>query len=240
MNDRYRHNGRLLALAFGVVLTPIFTCGAPTPAPPRPAVTVYASFDADDEGWTALFADHPDDLGSADYDLVAHWATIPDVGGGGLRLAGTNRSDDLWMSIVRPVERLQLGCYALSGTVSIATDVPPGMIGAGGAPGEDVTVKAGASTESPGTYVDPLGFRRLTVDKGEQANDGQQAVAIGHLASAATDGSRFVVKTMSVPDGVRVRVGPEGVAWVIIGSDSGYEGRSDFYVDEVALTLTPC
>jgi hypothetical protein len=74
--------------------------------------------------------------------------------------------------------------YQVSFIVEFATDVPTGCGGAGGSPGESVYVKAGASSVEPSSSVDQLGWLRMNIDKGNQANGGASAVVIGNVANS--------------------------------------------------------
>ena len=65
-----------------------------------------------------------------------------------LFISGVNRSDDLFMFYKGQVGGLQGGTtYQVSFQVEFATIAPSGCIGVGGAPGENVYIKAGATTE---------------------------------------------------------------------------------------------
>ena len=72
------------ALAFGIALS--LSCSGPTDA-------------TGPQGWVAGFADYPAD-NEATFFLEADYQALPaplDSSQGALYIAGTNRSDDLWM-----------------------------------------------------------------------------------------------------------------------------------------------
>jgi len=67
--------------------------------------------------------------------------------------------------------------------VEIATRTPSGCFDIGGAPGESVWIKAGA------TGVEPLpiligGDLRMNVDVGNQSQGGENAVVLGNVANS--------------------------------------------------------
>ncbi len=91
-------------------------------------------------------------------------------------ISGNNHSDDLWMYHKGHVAGLEPNRrYTVRFEVEIATSVASGCVGVGGAPGEDVTVKAGASTIEPGAVIIG-GDWRMNIDKGQQANGGENAL----------------------------------------------------------------
>lgn len=229
----------VVASAMLVVATAI-SCTDGSTSSRRP-LTVESTFERDADGWSTLFADHPNDLSEADYNLVGTVTAIPDNLGTGYLLGGTNRSDDLWMSIIKKVDGLEEGCYDIAGAVTLATNAPASQVGVGGAPGEAVTLKLGASVQQPTTSVDDLGIRRLNIDVGNQTVGGKQAAVVGSVESEETSGEKYVLKTATLEPGtVTVDVGSRGEAWILFGSDSGFEGRTEYYVVDVSVTFTPC
>ena len=101
-----------------------------------------------------------------------------------LFISGVNRSDDLFMFFKGPVDGLSPGArYDVTVSVEIATDVPAGCVGVGGAPGESVWVKVGATAVEPvpvrhGTYL------RMNIDVGNQSAGGSEGVVLGNVANS--------------------------------------------------------
>ena len=116
-----------------------------------------------------------------------------------------------------------------------------GAVGVGGAPGESVFIKAGATTSEPGTIVD-RGFVLADFDKGNQSVDGASARLLGHagVRKALDDPS---VKLKLLPWGRRepvvVQAGPDGRIWAIVGSDSGFEGSTELWIVRAQVRVTP-
>ena len=106
----------------------------------------------------------------------------------GLYLSGINRSDDLFMFVRTPLAGLRPDTYyAATFSVLIESITPPGLVGVGGAPGESVFIKAGASTVKPRKVTRDGSFYVLNVDKGNQSSEGDNAVVIGDLANPLVD-----------------------------------------------------
>ena len=119
-----------------------------------PAGTLVREFDfsSSDQGFASGFADLPEGYDPALYNLVADHRNLPaELGGGkGLFISGANRSADLWMFWKKKITGLQPNTeYQVVLDLEIASNVAVGMTGVGGAPGESVYVKAGASQAEP-------------------------------------------------------------------------------------------
>src|SRR5688572_16762834 len=132
------------------------------------------------EGWTHGFADYP--VGEEAFHELefAHRALPPALGGGrsGLYLSGNNHSDDLFMFVKAPVDGLESAtAYDVRLQVRIASKAPKGAVGIGGAPGESVVFKAGATAVEP-VPVAVDGTQRMNVDIGSQATGGADAVVL--------------------------------------------------------------
>ena len=164
--------------------------GTGGPAPKHPQVLVLdgpeAGFDFDDdaEGWTVGFADLPVRFDRSTFELNYGHRPLPDsLGGSGIFVQGHNRSADLFMFLKRQVGGLKPSTsYAVSVSIDLATNVPAGLIGIGGAPGESVFVKAGASTIEPTVEEGDNQHLRMNIDKGNQSQGGESMVVMGNVA----------------------------------------------------------
>src|ERR1700752_1586221 len=123
------------------------------------------------QGWTAGFADYPPatDPDGALYELRASWRLLPRKLTRGpiyaYYLPGHNRSDDLFMFIKRRLtvkDGIVAGqTYRIEFTIPAASNAPTGCIGIGGAPGESVALKAGASAIEPLAVLQQNGWLRM-------------------------------------------------------------------------------
>ena len=158
-----------------------------------------AEFNDGLDGWSGGFADYP--VGSdVDYHLEWGWRLLPEpFSGHGFHLAGTNRSDDLFMFLKKRITGLLPETEYLFGVeVTFATNAPNGCAGAGGAPGESVYLKAGISVEEP-LPVQKGGDWRMNIDKGNQGTDGKDARVIGNIANSSgqCSGTPYELKTVT-------------------------------------------
>jgi len=190
--------------------------------------------------WEAGFADYP--VGEdAVYKLEADYRPLPQPLGparSGLFIAGHNYSDDLWMQYKLPVSLPANRTFFVRFDVETATNAVSGCVGVGGAPGEGVTVKAGVSIAEPDREVEG-GMWRLTVDKGQQSSAGKDAVVIGNLASSRTCEQTPQWEIKRLHGSMTFATDSTGRAWLLVGTDSGYESRSEVYYTRFRATFDP-
>ncbi|HEX6375644.1 MAG TPA: hypothetical protein VFZ91_07975 [Allosphingosinicella sp.] len=208
------------------------------------------SFAAGIDGFTADFADYSpgQEIGPNGILFNSEFRRLPAPLDNrfGLLVAGTNRSDDLFMFIWREVSGLVPGrSYRVATEVTIATNVPAGCAGIGGAPGESVVIKAGASPVRPAKAINAAGNVGVNFDKdaGPLTVGGNQVFTIGDFSGGGgTCGQGvYAPKTLRSPDDriPTLTADSGGRLWIVIGTDSGFEDRTEIYYLEGAVTFTP-
>ena len=199
------------------------------------------SFSTNGQGWEGDFCDYP--VGEeAFFELAWGWENLPttiDALDKGLFLSGNNHSDDLFMFVKRRIEGLQPDTqYALLFSVIIESNVPPGhAFGIGGSPGKSVFFKAGASSIEP-IKIAHRNYYVLNVDKGNQSQAGENTLVIGDIENTSTDpfDPHFVPKELKNENPLLVKSDHEGRIWIFLGTDSGFEGLTKFYIAKVSLS----
>ena len=220
---------------------PAIVPAEPTVEPIPDELTFDYRFELDDEGWTTGFADLPVNWTQDLYELEGEYRQLPiDLVGGGIYLQGHNRSDDLFMYVTKQVSGLVPESeYQIEFTLDLATNVPGGLMGIGGSPGESVFVKGGATTNKPIASDDGTGLLLLNVDKGFQASDGNEMVAIGNITHPDVVGEEFKIKTLDNSFNPLAAITDEnGQLWLIAGTDSGFEGLTRIYFTGINFHLT--
>ena len=200
------------------------------------------SFETDADGWLVDFADLPEEYDQSIFELDGGHRALPDgLDGAGIYAQSHNRSDDLFMYLKRRVDGLTpAASYTVSATVELATNAALASIGIGGSPGSSVFVKAGASTAEPESAPDRTGHLRMTIDKGNQSRGGSQMAVLGNVGHPQIVGNEFRLKILDSMDRpVVVKADDSGSAWLIVGTDSGFEGLTRLYYDRISFTLTP-
>ena len=188
------------------------------------------------------FADLPEDYDQSIYELDGGHRALPDgLDGAGVFVQGHNRSDDLFMYLKRRVDGLTpAASYTASASVDLATNAALTSVGIGGSPGSSVFVKAGASTAEPEAAPDSTGHLRMSIDKGNQSRGGSQMAVLGTVGHPDILGDEFRLKTLDNMDSpVVIKTDDSGSAWLIVGTDSGFEGLTRLYYDRISFTLTP-
>lgn len=221
--------------------------GGPAPEQPQEAegdgtqVGLTFDFEDDAEGWIVGFADLPVDFDQSIFELDHGHRPLPDgLGGSGIYVQGHNRSDDLFMFVKRQVGGLRPNTsYMVSVAIDLATNVPAGLVGIGGSPGESVFVKAGASTVEPMAGEGDNQHLRMNIDKGNQARGGKSMVVLGNVAHPEVQGRKYRIKTLDNKDlPLEVDTDSEGRVWLIVGTDSGFEGLSALYYARIDYVLS--
>jgi hypothetical protein len=205
------------------------------------------TFSKDRAGWEGDFTDYPVNQESF-YELAWGWENLPtpllaptgECLEKGLFLSGNNHSDDLFSFVRCKIGELQPNAwYEIDVSVLIESNTPEGGVGIGGAPGESVYFKIGASTEEP-KKVAIDGFYSLNFDKGEQSQGGKEAVVVGNLAMPEVDPDhpRYCPKEFHTEPPLKVQSDQEGQLWLFLGADSGFEGRTKFYIAQVRAQIS--
>ena len=210
---------------------------------PDEALTFDFDFDQGPQGFVAGFADYPPARVN-DFELTSgHRALPPPLRPrSGLFISGINRSADLFMFFKGPITGLRPGArYAVEVGTEISTATPAGCAGIGGPPGESVWIKAGASVEEPAAVPDGS-YLRMNIDIGNQSQGGTQAVVLGDIANSRSceQPPAWELKALGpASPPAAITVPADGRVWVIIGADSGFEGRTEIYFTRASAVLTP-
>lgn len=197
-------------------------------------------FSEDDGGFIPVFSDYPDEPDVEQfYEFRAGHEEVPVADAGkGLFISGNNHSDDLFMGYYKELTGLTPETeYQFTVRFKLATNVEGGMIGIGGSPGESVFVKCGVASEKPENELDELNHFRLNLDKGGQSQDGSDMAVVGMLAKTETNRpGEYEFNTIETS--TAARTDEEGRAYLVIGTDSGFEGVTTYYLDDIFVSWT--
>jgi len=226
---------RIASLALSAVLA----AGPSGAAAAGAVVDIEVDFSAWNSRWTGAASDHI--AATAPSEVVFRMEELPaPADGRGVLIAGRNHSDDLFLYIKRRFEGMRpVTAYHLAFTLRYVSNAPKGCAGVGGAPGESVWMKVGASFQEPRTVVLD-GSYVTNFDHGVQAGDGHDMVVVGTLATSATDCGRRRFEEKTGTGTLRsVRTDGSGRLWLIVGMDSGYEAASRVYLRSLTVRATP-
>lgn len=205
------------------------------------------SFERSTNHFFPIFADYP--RGQEQFyelDYVYEALPAPLAGRRGVRLSGNNHSDDLAMLITREMGGLAPNsAYRLELEVELASNTPSGCFGTGGSPGESVWIKLGASTIEPfaPTVVEGgVEMKRFNIDFGRQSSSGEDAIVVGTLGNGQSceDAGTWTLRTLSTQgQPFTATTDANGALWLIAGSDSGFESRTDWYITALRVRYRP-
>lgn len=203
------------------------------------------TFDEGPEGWRGAFADYPSGR-EQDFRLSFEHRALPaeaGTSGMGLYLEGDNRSDDLFMYLTREVSGLSPRTeYALTFELVLVSNAGTGCTGIGGAPGESVYLKVGAAPVEPSPSADSGGVLRLNIDKGSQSKGGANAQVIGNIANGVrecADPPFTSINRSNTGSPFLISTDEQGVLWLLVGTDSGFEGTTTLYYDSIRVLVEP-
>ena len=205
------------------------------------ATRLEFDFAQSDHGFVAGFADYPQNP-DTDYQLTNSWQARPSNLGGAsaLFISGVNHSDDLFMYWKKQLTGLPPNTsVVLTMEIELASKYAEGLVGTGGAPGEAVTVKAGAVPFEPQAVVDPrAGEWRMNLDKGNQAGGGANMSVIGDVAKP-DDGTENYAMLLRHQHGqpITVTTASDGSLWLIFGTDSGFESQTALYYTRLSVWI---
>lgn len=194
-------------------------------------------FEEGDSDFLPIFADLPAVEGTEEfYELEHGHVTVPVEGAGkGMFLSGNNHSDDLFMGYYKELAGLTPGeRYVFQVAFQLATDVEGGLIGIGGSPGSSVYVKGGVTAQKPVAAETEEQYYRLNLDKGNQGTGGADMALLGDIEKydpqrpGEYEFKTFAFSAEAVP-------GEDGKVYLILGTDSGFEGTSSWYADNISV-----
>jgi len=212
-------------------------------APPVPtAATITIDFSKGIDGWTAGVADYKDD--NEPTETGAGWSKLPPpVGGTGYYLISHNNSDDLFTFTKRQFSGLVPNAkYTVTFEMTYATNAATGCFGVGGARGENVYMVAGAATDEPKVVKQSSDNRyRLNFDHGDQAVSGKQGKVLGTQGIEGLDcgGTEFAKATRKSEEAIAFTADKDGKFWIVLGTDSAFEGTNDIYLLGAVASIKP-
>jgi hypothetical protein len=236
-----------VALALMTLLI-AFSAAALAQGTPAPLSFSY-DFRSGAEGWQADFADYPP-AQRPFFELSAEIRPLPaelGINGTGFHIQGKNLSDDLFMFLKR---RLTVAdgvvpgqTYQVTFTLVFASNAQSGCIGVGGAPGESVLMKAGASPAEPQVITAPVSdprvspWARLNVDKSGLAASVSSNIANGLPCNPFS--SPYVSIQRQHQHTSLVNASSQGELWLLVGTDSGFESTTSLYYQRIDVNLVP-
>lgn len=202
---------------------------------------VVIDFNADHHDFSALFSDYPQGQ-EGFFELASSYQQLPTPyeDKHGYRLYGSNRSDDLFMGLYGKIDNLKPAKrYNLSFKATIVTNIQSNCAGIGGPPGESVYIKVATHSEQPKNSLKD-GMYRLNWDVGTQGERGEHSQVVGDISNGidCMAENRYIAKEMSSEASIPVMANDNGDVWIMVGSDSGFEGPSELFISHISVAFT--
>lgn len=190
-------------------------------------------------GWTEGFSDYP--VGEDEfYEIDFQWVSLPEPLNSNeksLFITGNNHSDDLFMFIKKKITGLLPNTiYQVTFDVEFASIYPTNHAGVGGAPGEGVVMKVGAVNFEPEVFEIQNRWD-INIDKGNQSVGGKDMFVVGHVGVADDTIEYTLISNNNFSKPKMVKTNNSGEAWVIIGTDSGFESTTAIYYNNIVIRM---
>jgi hypothetical protein len=206
----------------------------------NPDTSFTYSFEQSTEGWGAGFSDYPKDWDKNRLEFEFEYETLPaevNKAGKALRVSGRNISDDLFLFVKKKLTRLEPNhTYKVSFKIELASKYPEQSVGIGGSPGSSVYLKAGGSTIEP-QPIEVDNDIRMNIDKGNQSQGGNNMVVLGNIGIPSSDDKYQLITRNNNQKPIDITTNNDGSLWIIIGTDSGFEGVTNLYYDTIEVDL---
>lgn len=230
----------------GLLIFLVASCGIDDEPGGFRIISYTFDFNTSQHDWVPGFADFP--AGPEDstfYELQFAYTAEPESQKNSLMMSGNNHSDDLFMYVKRKLTNLDPNTpYTLTYEVDLASNAEEGSVGAGGSPGQSVFLKAGASKEEPKSVIEGDYFV-MNIDKGNQSRSGSDMLVIGDISIPAGSSGYELISRTNAPGNNNTYNMPlvaysnaDGEMWLIVGTDSGYEGVTTVYYTSINVVLS--
>ena len=126
--------------------------------------------------------------------------------------------------------------------ITAASSAGSGCVGIGGSPGDSVYLKAGATPSAPRVELDSSNLYQVNFDKGQQSQSGAAASVagtIGNGSSNCSESAPFRTLAWQHAHPEVVTSNEFGELWLVVGTDSAFEGKTTLYYQAIEAVLTP-
>ncbi len=196
------------------------------------------NFNSSTADWVGGFADYPEGV-EEDWGFAVTHSFLPsplDTTKKGVRISGSNHSDDLFMYLTRKVNLQRPGqLYKGTFEIQFATNAAEGSVGVGGSPAHSVYMGIGLASVEPKKVLDSTdGHYRMNIAKINQSQDGKDMKAIGDVSNGKPEPVYTLVTRKGEFTG---KTDSEGNLWIIVGTDSGFEAVTTLYYTRIKVEL---
>ena len=149
-------------------------------------------------------------------------------------LSGKNLNEDLFMYLKKQITGLKPNTeYTITFNIEISSDLNSEVIAESGS-SESVYLKAGASQLEPKTLV-ASGYYIMNIDKGNQSIPGADMTTLGEVIIPLNSTGYTIINRSNTMANSRYKAqsNADGELWLIMGTDSGFQGTTRLYYTKV-------
>lgn len=194
-------------------------------------------------GWDVLFSDYP--AGEENfYELSFEHTGLPsplDNSTRALKVNGNNHSDDLLSCIYRKIDGLEANTrYDATFSIELASNACRNCFGAGGSP--DLSLGAGGLSFVPANKTEMTGsvpYNRPNFPSELQSHRSNNTLKVMGTIGVG-DGSLGpyeIKRLINSGDPITLTTNASGELWLLIGTDSGFEGITCLYYKKIMVVL---
>jgi hypothetical protein len=191
------------------------------------------------QGWDSLFSDYPKGEESF-YELEFAYSRLPeplDTTIKAIKISGNNHSDDLLSFITTRITQLiPEAIYDVTFDITLASNVATNSMGVGGSP--DLAIGVGGLDYEPAKLPDAANWYRtnfISLLQSGESNDVMQV--IGTIGVQDTTTVYTLINRNNTGNPLKLKTNEYGELWLLIGTDSGYEGTTTLYYRSITIKL---
>lgn len=197
------------------------------------------TFENGTEGWRSYFSDYHVD-GEDFYELDFQHTNLPlplDTTVKALMITGHNHSDDLISMIYRKFDGLEPAkTYAVTFNIDLASNTASNSFGIGGSP--DIAIGAGGLPFAPSSSIDDEGLYRPNFTSALQSKLSNDTLKMLGTIGVGEDVHIFtMINRNNNNSPINITTNDKGEMWLLIGTDSGYEGITTLYYTSIKISL---
>jgi hypothetical protein len=125
--------------------------------------------------------------------------------------------------------------YQIAVSPHITSNAPENSREIGRSPGSSAYIKAGAATESLSRSLDGQDYCRMDMDNGNRSSGRSDMLVLDHLGTPPEDPVCTNLTGSDTPFAGRMNA--TGALWIVVGSDSGFEGTTTVDCDRITVEL---
>ena len=197
------------------------------------------NFSSGTQGWDSLFSDYPKGEESF-YELEFAYSHLPeplDTTIKAIRLSGNNHSDDLLSFITTRISQLiPNAVYEVTFDITMASNVATNSAGIGGSP--DLALGVGGLGYEPANALDEANWYRtnfISLLQSRESNNVMQM--IGTIGVQDTTTAYTLINRNNKDNPIKLKTNEYGELWLMIGTDSGFEGITTLYFNSIIIRL---